>query len=142
MTMADIDEKVPRPSRQGQYQLSHSCFLIPSKHNSSYKPLGPTKGENSVELFFKKIKKKKKKKNCGEKAEAIEKKGTQETLGWFDLRGLCPLLEIFLRATLCSYSPDDFTIQIAPIYRRNVVCGVNANKVIKSLRFAYNHTYM
>jgi hypothetical protein len=59
MTMADKDEKVPRPSRQGQYQLSHSCFLIPSKHNSSYKPLGPTKGENSVELFFKKNLKKK-----------------------------------------------------------------------------------
>lgn len=54
MTMADIDEKVPRPSRQGQYQLSHSCFLIPSKHNSNYKPLGPTKGENYVESFFKK----------------------------------------------------------------------------------------
>jgi hypothetical protein len=56
MTMADIDEKVPRPSRQGQYQLSHSCFLIPSKHNSNYKPLGPTKGENYVESFFKKKK--------------------------------------------------------------------------------------
>jgi len=72
MTMADIDEKVPRPSRQGQYQLSHSCFLIPSKHNSNYKPLGPTKGENYVESFFKK------KLNCGEKAEAIEKGGTRD----------------------------------------------------------------
>jgi len=73
MTMADKDEKVPRPSRQGQYQLSHSCFLIPSKHNSSYKPLGPTKGENSVELFFKKKLKKKKKK----KKKIAEKKGKQ-----------------------------------------------------------------
>jgi len=80
MTMADKDEKVPRPSRQGQYQLSHSCFLIPSKHNSSYKPLGPTKGENSVELFIKK-KKKKKKKNCGEKGEAIEKKRDTRDFG-------------------------------------------------------------
>jgi hypothetical protein len=81
--MADKDEKVPRPSRQGQYQLSHSCFLIPSKHNSSYKPLGPTKGENSVELFFKKNlkKKKKKKKNCGEKGEAIEKKRDTRDFG-------------------------------------------------------------